>query len=148
VPVFMPKLPLLLIFLTLLTTTYSITCHYSCSSCSSKDYSACKSCPNGYLIHKVQTQGSIQGTCVPVYNSNVTILGVIFIVLVFTACCLIFNEEIIYLALFAQSLGLLYLVEVYWTPVLDYIYASLTFLMVFTKITYTSKADANPTAYP
>lgn len=47
-----------------------------------------------------------------------------------------------------QSLGLLYLVEVYWTPVIDYILASMTFLMVFTKISYPAKYDSNPNEYP
>lgn len=71
-----------------------------------------------------------------------------YLVAVFTACIILFNEEIIYLTLFAQSLGLLYLVEVYWTAALDYMFASMTFLMVFSKITYVSKADSTPFAHP
>ena len=81
-------------------------------------------------------------------NDIVTALGVIYLILVFVAGIVVFNEEMIYLILFAQSLGLMYLVEVHWTPVLDYIFESLTFLMVFSRISYGSKTDNNQYGHP
>ena len=144
----MLKLLFILIFLGLLSPTISITCHYSCATCTAEIYSACRTCHNGTLFYKTLNNATLQGTCLDIENDIVTALGVIYLILVFVAGIVVFNEEMIYLILFAQSLGLMYLVEVHWTPVLDYIFESLTFLMVFSRISYGSKTDNNQYGHP
>jgi hypothetical protein len=133
----------LLLALTAHATT--ITCHYTCDSCSSEIYSNCTSCPNNQELSYILNSSPFnQGTCSSITTSNANSVGIILFIAAIVSAVLFFNEEIIYLVLFIQSLGLLYLVEVNWQPALDYTFAGLTYLMIFTKIGYSYKQDPVP----
>ena len=63
-----------------------------------------------------------------------------FIILVIL-CIVLPKEEIYYFIFLLQTLGLLFLIEVIWLPIHEYILSSLTYLMIFSKISYIYKGN-------
>jgi hypothetical protein len=138
----------LLLLLVLTRQTQSLTCHYSCANCSSSLYSACTLCPSGNALTYRITIIPDQGTCAPITTGNENLFGILYLIFVSIAAVAIFNEEMMHLVLFIQSLGLLYLVEVNWGPYLDYVMSGLSNFMPFTKMLFRSKVNNNPYGYP
>lgn len=50
-----------------------------------------------------------------------------------------FFEEIVHLFLFFQTLGLFYLVEIYYIPILDYMLSGCSYLMLISRMTHSYK---------
>jgi K+-sensing histidine kinase KdpD len=96
------------------------------------------------LAYQLTNAPNAQGVCGKITTNNANAVGIIVLIVSISAGAIIFNEEVIYLILFLQSIGLVYLVEVYWLPILDYVLSGLTYLMFFTKVAYSYK-DSPPT---